>query len=152
MATQADIISVMLRRLGPVMTEVGLDGETDGGANRAIDSAMVRAYAEMGYTPAAIDEVSDAELASLGVPATLELVDRTEVYLLAEMATLARRLTDITLGDRSEKLSQLAGGLERDYADRRRGVEARYGSPANATGLAFSASVVTHQIGEVLSS
>lgn len=150
MATQSDIISVLLRRLGPVMKEVGLDGETDDETNRSMDSAMVRAYAEMGHTPAAIDEVSDAELASLGTSSTLELIDRTEVYLLAEMATRARQLTDITVGDRSEKLSQLAAGLERDYADRRRGVEARYGSPANAVGLSFTTGTAVHQIGEVL--
>jgi hypothetical protein len=142
--TQADVIGILLRRVGSVMTEVGLDGDTEGGANRSLDSAMVRAYTEMGRTPAAIDEVSDDELGALSVPVVLELVDRSEVHLLAEMATQARRLVDITVGDRSEKLSQLADGLERDAAQRRADIAVRYGSPANNVGLSFTAGRVTH--------
>jgi hypothetical protein len=116
--TQADVIGILLRRVGSVMTEVGLDGDTEGGANRSLDSAMVRAYTEMGRTPAAIDEVSDDELGALSVPVlAIESVasERTAEHFggSAMLMTSARYLIHIFVRRPDASVAEVAETVSR---------------------------------------
>lgn len=103
--------TVIVNRLGPMMTAAGM-AVTIVGSNGDLDDPLAWATRQMGYTTANANTVTNAELASVAVANYDSFLD------LAEYRTLLNILgalddVDITVGPRSEKLSQLAAQAQK---------------------------------------
>ena len=108
---RTDAETLLLKRLGPKMTEAGLDGTTIGG-NVDLIEPMIAALFAMGIVPASMVAVTDADLSGVDSDMTMEFLDRAELRLLENVAgSLA--LVDISIGPRRESLSQLSAQVEK---------------------------------------
>lgn len=113
MATRANLESILVKRLGPLMSAAGM-AITVAGSNADLNDPLGYALRTAGYSVTDITSVADADIANVSNG------DLDKVILLAEWRTLDTVLgnlddVDTTVGPRSLKLSQLAGQAERKF-------------------------------------
>jgi hypothetical protein len=106
---------LLVARAGPLLTAADMDGTTVNGTNADLNGPLGRSIRNLGYTVTDITSISDADVAQVTEAQYDEFLDMAELYLLeAILGNLDD--VDITVGPRSEKLSQLAGQVERKIA------------------------------------
>jgi len=123
--------TIMVKRLGPMMTAAGM-AVTIVGTNADLNDPLAWATRQLDHATANADTVTDAELASVAV------ADYDDFLDLAEYRTLQNVLgalddVDLTVGPRSEKLSQLAAQAQKKL-DR---LEERLDNYMYATGSSY---------------
>lgn len=109
--TRANVESIIVQRAGPLMLKAGM-AVTVVGTNASLNDAIGWALRQAGYTVADPSLVTDSDVSAV-TTANLDLfLDLTEYRtLLSVMTNLT--LVDTKVGPRDEKLSQLAGQIEK---------------------------------------
>jgi hypothetical protein len=138
--TRASIETILIRRAGKVMTAVGLDGVTCDGTNVDLNDPAGYALRQLGYTVADLVNVSNADLASVSADEIDQLLDIAELRTLENALQNCDQVT-ISVGPRTENLSDLRDGLEKAITRKRDYLTGQYGSgatlEAGAIGLSF---------------
>jgi len=97
------------------MTAAGMDGTTVDGTNADLNGPIGRALHDLGHAVASFVLVANADVDDVTDAQTGEFLDRVILHTLeAVLGNLDD--VDITVGPRSEKLSQLAAQAERRVA------------------------------------
>ncbi len=110
--TRANAEFLTVASVGPAMVAAGMDGTTVDGTNTDLNGPIARALHDLGYSVASFVLVTSAEVGAVTAAETGEFLDRVTLHTLeAVLGNLDD--VDITVGPRSEKLSQLAGQIER---------------------------------------
>lgn len=109
--TMVNVETILVARVGALMTEADLDGSTVDGDNADLNDPIGVALREMGESIADISDVVDADLSGVVEADYNELLDRAELRTL-ETIESNYTLVDITSGPRSEKLSQLIASVQ----------------------------------------
>jgi hypothetical protein len=140
--TRANVENVLVKRLGPLMTKAGQDGTTVDGTNTDLADPIAWALRTVGYTTADITNPTTAEVASAED-------DIDQVVDLAEFRALGSMLTnlddvDVTVGPRSEKLSQLAAQVQKRLDSVKDRIEDIYGYGASS----LETGVITYEFAE----
>lgn len=109
--TRSQAERILIRRVGALFTTAGLDGVSQAGDNPDLVDPIVTALHTLGLTVADVADVQDADLSGL------VLADYNAFFDLAEYRALGNilgnlDLVDITVGPRTEKLSQLSDQVE----------------------------------------
>lgn len=140
--TRANVENVLVKRLGPLMTKAGQDGTTVDGTNTDLADPIGWALRETGYSTADITSPTSAE-----VNAAVDDID--QVVDLAEFRTLGNILgnlddVDVTVGPRSERLSQLAAQVQKRLESVEKRIERLYGYGASS----LETGVITYEFAE----
>ena len=140
--SRANVENVLVARVGPLMTKAGMDGTTVDGTNTDLSDPIAWALRQAGYSVADITNPTTAEVA-------LALDDVDEVVDLGELRTLesvAGNLddVDVTVGPRSEELSQLSVQVEKRIERVQARVEELYGHGAPV----FDTGTITYEFAE----
>ncbi|MDD2921788.1 MAG: hypothetical protein PHQ36_05825 [Anaerolineales bacterium] len=122
--TRTQIEKLLVKRASKRMAFVGMDGITDDGTNADLNEPISTALQRMGIAPADITEIKDADLTRVENP--LELIDLAELRLLENILG-NMDMVDITVGDRSERLSQFTADLGKAIERKQMQVEKEYG-------------------------
>ena len=109
--TRANLESLVVGRLGPLMEAAGLDVSVTG-SNSSLSAPLSRATRDVGASTADYTTVTSDELALVAAADLDSLFDLSEYRTLETVITNLDD-TDITAGPRSEKLSQLVEQAER---------------------------------------
>ena len=124
--TRANTEQILIRRCGKLLTAAGLDGTTVAGNNADLNDPLGWALRKSGYSVASVAAIADADLAAVSADDTDKLLDLAE---LRALETILGNLddVDITLGQRSESLSQLSAQVEKKLTRLQARVEKAYG-------------------------
>lgn len=108
--TRRQIERVLIKRTGQFLSEAGLDGTTQSGANDDLSDPIATTIRKMGYTVADLSEVADTDLANVPDGDIDQLLDMAELRVLE---TIEGNLTLVTTGeaDSSYSFSDLASRL-----------------------------------------
>lgn len=109
--TRANAETILVARVGALMTEADLDGTTVDGTNADLNDPIGVALRRLGESVTDISDVADADLSGVAETDYNQLLDLAELRVL-ESIEGNLTLVDITAGPRSEKLSQLAGFVQ----------------------------------------
>lgn len=110
--TRADVEFLTVAGVGPLLVVAGMDGTTVDGTNTDLNAPIGKAVRGLDHTVTSAVLVTDADVAQVTVAQTDEFLDAVTLYALeAVLGNLDD--VDITVGPRSEKLSQLAAQVER---------------------------------------
>ncbi len=123
--TRANVENVSIHRTGPLMTKASMDGTTVDGTNDDLAGPIGWALRQAGYSVADITNPTTAEVA-LAADDVDEILDLTELRTLEDILGNLDNV-DITVGPRSEMLSQLAKQVEKRLEAVRSRVEKAYG-------------------------
>jgi len=110
--TREDVESILIKRVGKLMTAADMDGSTVDGTNVDLNDPVGRALRRIGYTTADITAVADADIANVGVVDYDKFLDVSEYHVLQNVMGNFDDV-DISVGPRSESLSQLVKQAER---------------------------------------
>lgn len=113
--TRENIETVLVKRCGALLTAAGLNGTTHDGSNADLDDPIAVALLELGITPASITHPVDADCAHVSATDTLKCFDLAEVRTLESILGNLDEV-NITVGPRSESLSDLAKQVEQKLA------------------------------------
>lgn len=141
--TATEVKLLLVKRVGPLFTEVGLDGS--GSSSTDLDDPLGFAIRKLGGTVATLNKVTDSDLVGVSETDYDRLFDLAELRGMETALSAARRLVSTSLGPKSEQFSHIAGGLEKDIAAKRRQMAAEYGAgistlEAGAISLRFAES------------
>ena len=114
--TRAIIEQILIRRVGTLLTAVGLDGTNKYGNNKDLNDPIGWALRQAGYTVASPIMVADTDIDDVAD------ADHDKIFDLAELRALMTiegnfDLTDLKVGPRSETWSKI-GQLIADKIDR----------------------------------
>lgn len=136
--TRAQVSTILNKRIGPLFTELGLDGTTTN-SNTDHNDPIGYAIRKLGGTVATITAVADSDLASIEAANYDELLDLAELRCMQTALSTARRLVSYTLGPKREEYADIAKGLAVDIARKQDEMKEEYGR-FNAT---LEAGVIT---------
>lgn len=120
-----DVESILIGRLGSLMTEVGQDGVSLN--NTDLNDALGYAVRQIGGTVSDPGLVTNADVGTIADTDTDKLFDYAEFRQMESILTAARRLVSISVGPRSEQFGQIASGLGADIDRKRSYLEKEYG-------------------------
>jgi hypothetical protein len=123
--TRNDAESVLIARIGPIFTELGLNGVDVN--NTDLNDPLGVAVRQTGGTVANPAAVVSSDLATVDDGKLDELLDRAELRALQTALTAARRLVSTSVGPRSEQLGQIASGLAGDIGQMEQRLKTTYG-------------------------
>lgn len=109
--TRINVETILVARVGALMTEADLDGSTVDGTNADLNDPIGVALRDMGESVADVSDVADTDLSGVVETDYNELLDRVELRTL-ESIEGNFVLVDVTAGPRSEKLSQMASFIQ----------------------------------------
>lgn len=117
---------LIIAMTGPLLTQAGMDGTTVDGTNTDCNGPIGKAVRGLDHLVADPVLVTDADVALVTVAETDEFLDGC---VLAVLEAVLGNLddADITVGPRSEKLSQLAAQIERKLKRLQDAMEDLYG-------------------------
>jgi hypothetical protein len=124
--TRANVEAILVRRLGALLTEAGLDGTTVSGSNLDLSDPIGWAVRKLGGSVANVVSVADADLAGIGADDYDQLFDLAEFRALESVSNHLVQV-DLQVGPRSEKFSQLMAAVEGRLARKRKQLEVDYG-------------------------
>lgn len=141
--TRADVEAILVKRVGPLLTSAGMDGTTVDGTNADLNDPIGGSILNLGYTVLNIVSIVDADVAQV------QADEYSEILNVAELLTLENILgnlddVDITVGPRTEKLSQIAAQVQRKIERIEARLKAKYGYGA----ASITASVITLDFAE----
>ena len=128
--TRVQAETLLVKRLGPLMTAAAMDGATVDGTNADLNDPLGRAVRRLSGTVADPTSVADADLATVSSENTDALLD------LAELRALNSVLGNLTLVDTR------VGPREQKYDQLRQAVRARIGRLEQALGDHLAAELV----------
>jgi len=110
--TRANTELLLVARVGPLLVAAGMDGTTVDGTNTDLNDPIGYAIRALGHLVDSAVLVDNDDVARVTVTETDEFLD---VATLSVLRNILGNLddVDITVGPRSEKLSQLAMQVER---------------------------------------
>ena len=124
--TRAQCEYILINRLGPILTTAGMDGTTDTGDNASLNDPIGYAIRKLGYTVAEVTSVADTDLVAIPEADIDALLDIAELRCLENcMGSLT--LVDITVGERTERFSQLHTYVTARFAALKSKVNSQYG-------------------------
>ena len=118
----ADVEAVVVKRVGAFMTKAKMP--TTGTPNPALADPILWALRALGYSPASIASVTDADLATVATAHVDALLDLTEMRTLESIQTNITAV-NTTAGPVSEAWGQLRSDLEKIVPRKRANVAAR---------------------------
>lgn len=140
--TRANVEFLMEARLSPLLAAAGM-AVTVTGVNVDLNDPIGRAVRDLGHAVTSLVLVADADVAQVTVAQYDEFLDAAELHTLENILGNLDN-TDIRVGPRTEKLSQLATQVERKIKRLRAAMALAYGY-----GLAIPQSgVITKDIAE----
>lgn len=125
--TRANVEAVLVKRIGPLFTDLGLDGTTVDGTNADLNDPIAYALQRLGYGVSDITNVTDTDLSAVTSDDYAALLDIAELRCLETAYNAAVYLVNITVGPRSEQLNQKAQGIEKMIAGKRDSIKSDYG-------------------------
>ena len=125
--TIVQVETILIRRVGVLLTAVGLDGTSIDGDNDDLVDPVVASIRNLGGSVTTITDVVDADLASIGESDYDELFDVAELRALQSAHSAATTLIDTKIGPRDEKLSNMANTLAKRIEQAQEQVEDLYG-------------------------
>lgn len=134
--TRAAAESILVKRLGKLLTEAGLDGTTVDGSNADLNDPIGWALRQAGYTVADVTAVADSDLVSLATADTDKLLDLAELRALENISGNWAGV-DIRVGERQESYNQFRIAIEERIARKEKQILRDYGIGASSleTGL-----------------
>lgn len=123
--TRANAEFLAVAEVGPLLTAAGM-AITVAGANADLNGPIARAVRALGYAVASAVLVADVDVAQITDAQHDEFLDHVTLHTLESIAGNLDDV-DITVGPRSEKLSQNAAQVERKIKRLRESMEAAYG-------------------------
>jgi hypothetical protein len=129
--TRQQVEKILINRAGRRMTFVGMDGATTDGTNADLSDPIATALFAMGVSIADFSMPADGDLVNVADYA--QLLDRAELRLLENVLGNMNMVT-ITVGSRSESLSQFSQELEALITRKQRTVENNYGGLGTLSG------------------
>ena len=141
MAVTRDSVDVILiRRLGSLLAEAGLDGETTDG-NQSLSDPIGWALRMLGFSPASLTTVDDSDLVAISGVYVDALLDLAE---LRTLESISGHLTSvgITVGPVSQQSGELATRVIAMARQKRSDVAAQWGAYLSAPLTESSTSTV----------
>ena len=124
--TRIKVETILIRRLGGLLTEAELDGTSTDGGNLDLNDPIGWAIRQCSGTVTNFTTVSDADLASVSSADYDKLLDLAEYRTLQSISgNLA--VVDIQVGPRRESLSQLVERIEARIARKLKQIQTDYG-------------------------
>lgn len=114
-------ITVMNKRLAPVIDAAGLDSDDLGDYQASISYALIA----LNHTVADITNPTDSELSA--VTDYNHFLDRVELNLLETLQNRLSIYSDVSVGPRSEKLGQISTSLAKIVETKRKALDDKYG-------------------------
>jgi len=140
--TRSNVEFLIEARVGPLMTTAGM-AVTVAGSNADLNGPIGRAVRLLGYTTADFTSVADVDVALVSDSKLDELLDLVELFALEAILGNYDDV-DITVGPRSEKLSQTISQLDKRIAAKYKSLARLYGQ-----GLAtLTSGIITLNIAE----
>jgi len=140
--TRANVEFIMVADTSPLLTQAGM-AVTVAGANADLNNPIGKAVNDMGYTVSSPVLVTDVDVAQVTDTQQYEFLAVAQLHTLEAIASHLDD-TDITVGPRTEKLSQLVAQVERKIKRLREELEDLYGFGLST--LSFG--VLTQNFGE----
>lgn len=125
--TVVEFETVLTRRIGALLTTVGLDGSTIDGNNPDLVDPMAYSIRQIGGSVTTITDVIDADLTEFSESQYDELFDVAELRALRSAYSAATGLVDTKIGPRDEKRSTVAANLDKLITAKEKEVEKAYG-------------------------
>ena len=134
--TRANVEVILIKRVGALMTQAGLDGTTVDGTNVDLNDPIGYSIRQLDGTVADVTNVADSDLAGIGADDYDQLFDVAELRLLQNILQNLV-LTDIEVGPRKQWFDQLAKRLEKMVDFKRKLVDDKYALvvPVLSTGV-----------------
>lgn len=123
--TRAQVETLLIKRVGTLFTELGLDGTSAQGYNADLNDPIGYGIRQCGEKVSDLTAVADSDLSS--ITEYDKLLDFAELRALRTALTVARRLVTIQEGPHREDLSDLATGLQTDIAAKQAEISEAYG-------------------------
>lgn len=111
MTTRANVESIIVARLGPLMTKAGMT-ITTAGANASLNDPIGWGIRQSGYTVASLALVTNVDVAGVATADLDTFLDYVEYRTLLNIMTNIT-MVDVKIGSRSEALSQLAEQIQK---------------------------------------
>ena len=126
--TRQQAETVLIRRLGGLLTEAGLDGNSRAGQNEALNDPIVNGLLKLGHTGVVdISDVTDVDLQAVTTDELDAFLALAEHRALQNIQTEILRLIDITIGPRRERLGQMAVQLDKKIKNKAMELEQEHG-------------------------
>lgn len=123
--TRVDAETILIKRVGALLTAASLDGTTIDGTNVDLNDPIAFAVRRLGHTVASEVLVADTDIddvAAADYDAFFDLAElRAKKNVLGNLT-----LVDITAGPRSERLGQLAEQLRKDIDALQKAIQKDY--------------------------
>lgn len=131
--TRAQVETLMVRRLGRLMTYWNLDGSTVDGTNVDVGAALARTLMGLSLTPDDVTSPTDLELEDVAATSYPELLDLTHMYLLEACLDHTDEVREREGVNEQEWNGRIAE-LRRRYDQKRQEVAERYGEGLGTAG------------------
>ena len=125
--TRANAEAVLVKRIGALFANIGLDGTTVDGTNTDLNDPIAYALTYLGYGVTDYTSVTDADMSSLSTDNYNAFFDIAEMRCLETALNVASNLVSITVGPRSEQLGQIADSLKTMIANKKKSIQDDYG-------------------------
>ncbi len=134
---RAAIEYVLVRRTGRLMAACSLDGTTVAGTNLDMNDPIGYALRMVGLDVADITAVSNSDIGQMGSDVLDQFLDIAELRLL-QNCLQNYDAVNITVGPRTEALSDIRSGLEKSIERKHQYNVEKYGAGATLAGGAIS--------------
>lgn len=128
MTTRAQAETILIKRVGDLLTQAGLDGTTHDGTNTDLADPIGYALRSLGHTTADPSSPTTAEVAAVAAADTDEFLSLAELRALETILSCVLDLVDTTVGPRREAYNQMADGLQAKIARLTQQLQQQYGS------------------------
>ena len=125
--TRANAEVILIKRIGGLFTDLGLDGTTVDGTNADLNDPIAWALQTLGYGVTDITNVSDTDLSALETSNYNSFFDLAEYRCLQTALSAASYLVTITVGPRSEQLNHIADTLGKMIDRKWKAIQEMYG-------------------------
>ena len=123
--TRLQVEAVIAKRLGALLEEAGMSAGP--GPNPHLTDPNASALRALGYAPASLADITDADLATVTAAHLDPLLDLAELRTLESIASNLT-VVDVTIGPVSERKGMLADRIAKLVQDKRKSLQARWGN------------------------
>ena len=131
--TRQQAETVLIRRVGGLLTEAGLDGTSRAGQNKDLNDPITSGLLKLGHTSIVdISDVTDTDLAAVTTDELDAFLTLAEHRALQNIQTEVIRLVDVAIGPRREALGRMSVQLEKRIAVKKMELEMEHGIGSGA--------------------
>lgn len=124
--TRVQLDTIIIRRIGSLLTECNMDGETSDGTNVDLVEPLRWSLKQSGYDVANILDVADSDLEEISDSLLDQILDLFELRCLESASTKFTSVDEVA-GPRERKYSQLGRRLKDLIDDKTKLIESEYG-------------------------